>query len=84
MGNPPPMILSYALFGLLSTAMLTYERQEEIFSELTDPNTAQWNNARPTRSSHAQTCQQNSSDTARIIGVSAGINLRGTIRAHVH
>lgn len=44
MGNPPPMILSHALFGLSSTAVLTYERQEAIFSALTDPNTNQWNN----------------------------------------
>jgi hypothetical protein len=44
MGNPHPMILSHALFGSLSTAMLTYERQEQILSALTDPNTTQWNN----------------------------------------
>jgi len=44
MGNPPPTILSHALFGLSSTAMLTYERQEQILSALTDPNTTQWNN----------------------------------------
>ena len=44
MGNPPPMILSHALFGLSSTAMLTYERQENIFNALTDPKTTQWKN----------------------------------------
>jgi hypothetical protein len=44
MGNPPPTILSYALHGLSTTAMLTYERQEQILSALTDPNTTQWNN----------------------------------------
>jgi hypothetical protein len=45
MGNPPPTILSYALHGLSTTAMLTYERQEQILSALTDSNTTQWNNA---------------------------------------
>jgi hypothetical protein len=42
MGDPPPNILSHALFGLSATAMLTYERQEKILGDLTDPD--QWNN----------------------------------------
>jgi hypothetical protein len=44
MGIPPPTILSYALHGLSTTAMLTYGRQEQILSALTDPSTTQWNN----------------------------------------
>jgi hypothetical protein len=44
MGNPPPTILSYALHGQSTEAMLTYERQQSILSALTDPNTTQWNN----------------------------------------
>lgn len=44
MGNPPPTILSYALHGLSTTAMLTYERQQQILSALTNSNTNQWNN----------------------------------------
>jgi hypothetical protein len=44
MGTPPPTILSYALHGLSTTAMLTYERQEQILSALTEPSTTQWNN----------------------------------------
>jgi hypothetical protein len=42
MGNPPPTILSHALYGLSTTEMLTYERQEQILGDLTDPS--QWNN----------------------------------------
>jgi hypothetical protein len=44
MGTPPPTILSYALHGLSTTEMLSYERQEQILSALTDPNTTHWNN----------------------------------------
>jgi hypothetical protein len=42
MGNPPPNILSHALYGLSTPEMLTYERQEMILGDLTDPD--QWNN----------------------------------------
>jgi hypothetical protein len=42
MGNPSPNILSHALYGLSATEMLTYERQEKILGDLTDPT--QWNN----------------------------------------
>jgi hypothetical protein len=42
MGNPPPNVLSHAFYGLSTTAMLTYQRQEKILSDLTDPS--QWNN----------------------------------------
>ena len=44
MGSPPPTILSYALYGQSTTQVLSYERQEQILSALTDPNTTQWNN----------------------------------------
>jgi hypothetical protein len=44
LGHPPPTILSYALHGQSTTAMLSYERQESMLSALTDPNTTQWNN----------------------------------------
>jgi hypothetical protein len=42
MGNPPPNILSHALYGLSATEMLTYERQAKILGDLMDPT--QWNN----------------------------------------
>jgi len=44
LGSPPPTILSYALHGLATTAMLSYERQESMLRALTDPNTTQWHN----------------------------------------
>lgn len=44
MGNPPPLILNYALHGQASTVMLTYENQEKIIKALTDPNTTYWTN----------------------------------------
>jgi hypothetical protein len=43
-GNPPPLILSFALHGQSSTTMLTYENQQKILNALTDPNTTRWNN----------------------------------------
>jgi hypothetical protein len=44
LGHPPPTILSYALHGQSTTAMLSYERQESMLDALTNPNTTQWNN----------------------------------------
>jgi hypothetical protein len=40
MGNPPPRILNQALHGQATTAMLSYENQEQIRTVLTDPT--QW------------------------------------------
>ena len=42
MGNPPPNILSYALHGQSTTEMLTWERQNDILTDLKD--SSQWNN----------------------------------------
>lgn len=42
MGNPPPQILNMALHGQATTAVLSYENQEEMISVLQDPS--QWQN----------------------------------------
>lgn len=42
MGNPPPHILSQALHGQATTAMLSYENQQAMIAVLQDP--AQWLN----------------------------------------
>jgi hypothetical protein len=44
MGSPPPVILSYALHGQASTAVLSWENQDSILKALTDPSTTHWNN----------------------------------------
>jgi hypothetical protein len=44
LGTPSSTILSYALHGQSTTAMLSYERQENILSALTNPLTTRWNN----------------------------------------
>ena len=43
MGNPPPNILSHALHGQSTTAMLTWERQHEILDDLMN-HPDRWNN----------------------------------------
>jgi hypothetical protein len=43
-GDPPPIILSYALHGQSTTAMLSCDQQQKILSALTDPNVTQWSN----------------------------------------
>jgi hypothetical protein len=42
MGDPPPQILNQALHGQATTAMLSYENQEQMMSVLKDPD--QWLN----------------------------------------
>lgn len=44
-GNPPPLVLNYAYFGQATTAVLTYENQEQIIDAATDPS--QWVNGAP-------------------------------------
>ncbi len=45
MGNPPPLVLNYAYFGQATTAVLTYENQEQIIAAVSDPS--QWLNGAP-------------------------------------
>lgn len=44
-GNPPPLVLNYALYGQATTAVLTYENQSRIIDVATDPT--QWLNGAP-------------------------------------
>ncbi len=45
MGNPPPLVLNYAYFGQATTAVLTYENQEQIIGSVSD--SSQWLNGAP-------------------------------------
>ena len=45
MGNPPPLVLNYAYFGQATTAVLTYENQEQIIASVSD--SSQWLNGAP-------------------------------------
>jgi hypothetical protein len=45
MGNPPPLVLNYALYGQATTAVLTYENQQRIVDAASDPT--QWMNGAP-------------------------------------
>ncbi|MGA7195617.1 MAG: SGNH/GDSL hydrolase family protein [Roseiarcus sp.] len=44
-GNPPPLVLNYALYGQATTAVLTYENQSRIIDVASDPT--QWLNGAP-------------------------------------
>jgi hypothetical protein len=44
-GNPPPLVLNYALYGQATTAVLTYENQQRIIDAASDPT--QWLNGAP-------------------------------------
>ncbi len=44
-GNPPPLVLNYAHFGQATTAVLTYENQEQIINAVSDAS--QWLNGAP-------------------------------------
>ena len=44
-GNPPPLVLNYALYGQATTAVLTYENQQRIIDVVSDPT--QWVNGAP-------------------------------------
>ena len=45
MGNPPPLVLNYAYFGQATTAVLTYENQQQIIDSVSD--SSQWLNGAP-------------------------------------
>jgi hypothetical protein len=45
LGNPPPLVLNYALHGQATTAVLTYENQQRIIDVSSDPS--QWVNGAP-------------------------------------
>lgn len=44
-GNPPPLVLNYAYFGQATTAVLTYENQQQIIDAVSD--SSQWLNGAP-------------------------------------
>jgi len=44
-GNSPPLVLNYALYGQATTAVLTYENQQRIIDVVSDPT--QWVNGAP-------------------------------------
>lgn len=45
MGNPPPVVLNYALYGQATTSVLSYENQERIVNVVSDET--QWINGSP-------------------------------------